>query len=43
VARTPHREPALVAGETPEALEDVSWTAWWRDDSEVVFDARAAA
>ena len=33
----------MVAGETPEALEDVSWAAWWKDDAELVFDARASA
>jgi DNA-binding NarL/FixJ family response regulator len=29
--------------ESPEALEGVSWTAWWKDDAPVVFAARASA
>jgi ATP/maltotriose-dependent transcriptional regulator MalT len=29
--------------ESPEALERVSWTAWWKDDAAVVFEARASA
>jgi ATP/maltotriose-dependent transcriptional regulator MalT len=31
------------AGETPEALEGLSWAAWWLDDAESVFAAREAA
>jgi DNA-binding CsgD family transcriptional regulator len=31
------------AGETAEALEGLSWAAWWLDDSETVFDAREGA
>jgi LuxR family transcriptional regulator, maltose regulon positive regulatory protein len=33
-------ERALDAGETPEALEGLSWAAWWLDDAEAVFEAR---
>jgi LuxR family maltose regulon positive regulatory protein len=29
--------------ESPEALEGVSWTAWWKDDAPVVFEARSSA
>jgi len=29
--------------ESPEALEALSWAAWWRDDAATVFDARARA
>lgn len=28
---------------TPEALEGLSWAAWWLDDAEMVFDARERA
>jgi LuxR family maltose regulon positive regulatory protein len=34
---------ALSAGESPEALEGLSWAAWWLDDGEAVFDARERA
>ena len=34
---------ALAREETPEALEGLSWAAWWLDDSETVFDARERA
>jgi LuxR family maltose regulon positive regulatory protein len=33
----------LAAEETPEALEGLSWAAWWLDDAEAVFSAREAA
>jgi ATP/maltotriose-dependent transcriptional regulator MalT len=33
----------LAQEETPEALEGLSWAAWWLDDAEVVFDARERA
>jgi LuxR family maltose regulon positive regulatory protein len=33
----------LAAGETPEALEGLSWAAWWLDDGEAVFAARERA
>jgi LuxR family transcriptional regulator, maltose regulon positive regulatory protein len=36
-------EAALAAEETPEALEGLSWAAWWLDDGEAVFAAREAA
>jgi LuxR family maltose regulon positive regulatory protein len=36
-------DEAVAAEETPEAFEGLSWAAWWRDDSEVVFDARSRA
>lgn len=36
-------EEAVATEETPEALEGLSWSAWWRDQSEVVFDARERA
>jgi LuxR family maltose regulon positive regulatory protein len=29
--------------ESPEALEAVSWTAWWNDDAPLVFEARTSA
>jgi ATP/maltotriose-dependent transcriptional regulator MalT len=35
-------EAALEEEETPEALEGLSWSAWWLDD-EAVFDARERA
>ena len=28
---------ALAERETPEALEGLSWAAWWQDDAEKVF------
>jgi LuxR family transcriptional regulator, maltose regulon positive regulatory protein len=34
---------ALAREETPEALEGLSWAAWWVDDAEAVFDARGRA
>ena len=34
---------ALAGEETPEALEGLSWAAWWLDDADVVFDARERA
>lgn len=34
---------ALAREETPEALEGLSWAAWWLDDGEAVFDARERA
>jgi LuxR family transcriptional regulator, maltose regulon positive regulatory protein len=34
---------ALAHEETPEALEGLSWAAWWLDDAEAVFDARKRA
>jgi LuxR family transcriptional regulator, maltose regulon positive regulatory protein len=34
---------ALARRETPEALEGLSWAAWWLDDAEAVFDARERA
>ena len=43
VASSPDRESLLASDETPEALEEASWTAWWKDDLQVVFDARASA
>jgi LuxR family maltose regulon positive regulatory protein len=36
-------DDAVSAEESPEAFEGLSWAAWWRDDSEVVFDARRRA
>jgi DNA-binding NarL/FixJ family response regulator len=36
-------EAALATNETPQALEGMSWAAWWKDDAEVVFDARRRA
>jgi LuxR family maltose regulon positive regulatory protein len=32
-------ERALGGAETPEALEGLSWAAWWLDDGEAVFPA----
>jgi LuxR family transcriptional regulator, maltose regulon positive regulatory protein len=32
-----------VTEQTPEALEGVSWAAWWKDDATVVFQARSSA
>lgn len=34
---------ALAREETPEALEGLSWAAWWLDDADTVFDARERA
>ncbi|HSI79959.1 MAG TPA: LuxR C-terminal-related transcriptional regulator [Solirubrobacterales bacterium] len=34
---------ALAAAETPEALEGLSWAAWWLDDAKTVFSARERA
>jgi hypothetical protein len=34
---------ALAAAETPEALEGLSWAAWWLDDGDGVFSAREGA
>lgn len=34
---------ALARKETPEALEGLSWAAWWLDDADTVFDARERA
>jgi LuxR family transcriptional regulator, maltose regulon positive regulatory protein len=34
---------ALSVEETPEALEGLSWAAWWMDDAETVFGARERA
>lgn len=36
-------EQALAREETPEALEGLSWAAWWLDDAAEVFDARERA
>jgi LuxR family maltose regulon positive regulatory protein len=36
-------EAAVATEETAEALEGLSWAAWWRDDAEAVFDARGGA
>jgi hypothetical protein len=36
-------EQAVAAEETPEALEGLSWAAWWLDPSGVLFDARERA
>ncbi len=36
-------EQELEAGESAEALEGLSWTAWWLDDAEAVFEARERA
>lgn len=36
-------ERALVLGETPAALEGMSWAAWWLDDAQAVFEAREGA
>jgi LuxR family transcriptional regulator, maltose regulon positive regulatory protein len=36
-------EEALADEATPAALEGLSWAAWWLDDAETVFDARARA
>jgi LuxR family transcriptional regulator, maltose regulon positive regulatory protein len=34
---------AVAADETPEALEGLSWAAWWLDDADSVFAARERA
>ncbi len=34
---------SLASEETPEALEGLSWSAWWLDDVEAVLDARRRA
>lgn len=36
-------EASLAEEETPEALEGLSWSAWWVDDSARVFEAREQA
>lgn len=36
-------EAALETEETPEALEGLSWAAWWLDDADAVFAAREGA
>ena len=36
-------EAALEEEETPEALEGLSWSAWWLDAAGAVFDARKRA
>ena len=36
-------EHVLEAGESAEALEGLSWAAWWLDDAETVFEARELA
>jgi LuxR family maltose regulon positive regulatory protein len=36
-------DDALVAEETPEAFEGLSWSVWWLDDAAAVFDARERA
>jgi DNA-binding NarL/FixJ family response regulator len=36
-------EVALAGGETPEALEGLSWAAWWLNDADVMFEARERA
>jgi LuxR family transcriptional regulator, maltose regulon positive regulatory protein len=36
-------EAALRTEETPEALEGLSWAAWWLDDADTVFAAREGA
>ncbi len=38
-----HFDAALVTSETAEALEGLSWAAWWQSDAEVTFDARERA
>jgi tetratricopeptide (TPR) repeat protein len=34
---------ALARVETPQALDGLSWAAWWLDDAQAVFDAREGA
>lgn len=36
-------EAALASDETPEALEGLSWAAWWTGETELLFDARERA
>ena len=36
-------ERELATERTPEALEGLSWAAWWLDDKDAVFAAREAA
>jgi ATP/maltotriose-dependent transcriptional regulator MalT len=36
-------EAAASMNETPEALEGLSWAAWWLDDAPVMFEARERA
>lgn len=36
-------EAALAIRDGPEALEGLSWAAWWQDDAPLVFDARERA
>src|ERR671910_1094617 len=36
-------EGALADEESPDALEGLSWAAWWLDDAEATFDARERA
>jgi LuxR family transcriptional regulator, maltose regulon positive regulatory protein len=36
-------EQELEAGESAEALEGLSWAAWWLDDADMVFEARERA
>ena len=36
-------EEAVADEELPEALEGLSWAAWWLDDVEAVFAARERA
>jgi LuxR family transcriptional regulator, maltose regulon positive regulatory protein len=36
-------EDALAHDEAPEAVEGLSWAAWWLDDADMVFEARERA
>jgi hypothetical protein len=36
-------QEALADEETPEAVEGLSWAAWWLDDADTVFEARERA
>lgn len=36
-------EQTLAGGETAEALEGLSWAAWWLDDADAVFECRERA
>lgn len=36
-------ERAVALRETPEALEGLSWAAWWQYDADVMFEARERA
>lgn len=38
-----HFQASLAGGESAEALEGLSWAAWWLDDCAAVFDARERA